>query len=44
MMLYEMYSDRSAFDVQLASVHFIDFDATVRDWIIDRQVVFLRRI
>ena len=30
--LYEVYSDRSAFDVHLNSAHFIDFDLAVRDW------------
>jgi len=44
MMLYEVYSDRGAFDAHLASAHFIDFDETVRDWIIDKQVTILERI
>lgn len=43
-MLYEVYSDRGAFDAHLLSSHFIDFDETVRDWIIDKRVVILERI
>ncbi len=42
--LYEVYSDRSAFDVHLNSVHFVDFDHAVRDWVSDKQVVCFERI
>lgn len=42
--LYEVYSDRSAFDVHLNSAHFIDFDLAVRDWVSDKQVVCFERI
>lgn len=42
-MLYEVYSDRGAFDAHLLSSHFVDFDETVRGWIIDKKVVFLER-
>jgi autoinducer 2-degrading protein len=38
LLLYELYSDRAAFDTHLVSSHFIDFDATVRDWISDKRV------
>ena len=44
MMLYEVCGDRGAFDAHLASSHFIDFDETVRDLIIDKQVATLERI
>jgi autoinducer 2-degrading protein len=37
-LLYELYSDRAAFDTHLASSHFIDFDATVRAWISAKRV------
>lgn len=37
-LLYELYSDRDAFDAHLASQHFRDFDADVRDWISSKQV------
>lgn len=36
--LYEIYDDRSAFDVHLASVHFKAFDAEVGPWILDKTV------
>ena len=42
--LYEVYSDRSAFEVHLNSVHFIDFDLAVRDWVSGKQVVCFERI
>lgn len=42
--LYELYTDRAAFDVHLASDHFIDFDAQVRDWIDTKTVRLLQRV
>lgn len=36
--LYEIYTDRAAFDVHLASDHFKAFDAEVSGWIIDKMV------
>ena len=30
--LYEVYTDRAAFDVHLQSPHFLDFDRTVAPW------------
>jgi len=36
--LYEIYDDRAAFDVHLASEHFKAFDAEVSDWIADKTV------
>ena len=36
--LYEIYGDKAAFDVHLASDHFKDFDATVKDWLLSKTV------
>lgn len=36
--LYELYTDRAAFDVHLASGHFLAFDRAVSDMITDKQV------
>lgn len=36
--LFEVYDDRAAFDVHLASRHFRDFDAEVGSWVQSRQV------
>ena len=36
--LYEIYDDRAAFDVHLASPHFTAFDAEVGPWVEDKQV------
>ena len=44
LLLYEVYDDRAAFDAHLASSHFLDFDATVGDWVVDKQVNTLRRL
>lgn len=30
--LYEIYDDEAAFQEHLKSPHFLDFDATVKDW------------
>ncbi len=43
-LLYEVYTDRAAFDTHLASAHFHDFDATVRNWISDKKVTLLERL
>lgn len=43
-LLYEVYSDKAAFDTHLASAHFHDFDATVRDWVDDKKVAILERL
>ena len=43
-LLYEVYSDRAAFDTHLASAHFIDFDKMVRDWVKGKQVGYYTRI
>lgn len=36
--LYEIYDDRAAFDVHLASAHFKAFDAEVGPWVLDKVV------
>jgi (4S)-4-hydroxy-5-phosphonooxypentane-2,3-dione isomerase len=36
--LYEIYTDRAAFDAHLASTHFKSFDATVQPWVISKVV------
>ena len=43
-LLYEVYSDRAAFDAHLASAHFKAFDAAVKLWFDDKRVSFLERI
>ncbi len=37
-LLYEVYSDRAAFDAHLQSAHFADFDAEVADWVENKVV------
>jgi len=36
--LFEIYTDRAAFDAHLASAHFKAFDAEVTDWIANKTV------
>ena len=36
--LFEIYADRAAFDVHLASAHFKAFDAEVGPWVTDKKV------
>lgn len=43
-LLYEVYTNRAAFDAHLASAHFAAFDAEVRDWIDDKRVTVYQRI
>lgn len=43
-LLYEVYSDRKAFEAHLESGHFQDFDATVREWVSEKKVTILERI
>ena len=38
--LYEVYTDNAAFKAHLASDHFLDFDATVRDWVKSKAIQF----
>jgi quinol monooxygenase YgiN len=41
--LYEVYDNRAAFDLHLASTHFRQFDAAVGAWIAHKRVVLLDR-
>ena len=43
-LLYEVYSDRAAFDRHLASAHFHDFDSAVCDWVGDKKLTLLERL
>ena len=43
-LLYEVYSDRDAFDVHLESAHFRDFDTTVSEWVSDKKVTILEKV
>lgn len=36
--LYEVYTDKTAFEEHLNTEHFLDFDAKVRDWVISKTV------
>ncbi len=36
--LYELYTDRAAFDQHLASAHFLQFNALVTPWVVSKQV------
>ena len=36
--LYELYTDRAAFEVHLKSVHFAEFDAAVAELVADKTV------
>jgi (4S)-4-hydroxy-5-phosphonooxypentane-2,3-dione isomerase len=42
--LYELYDDRDAFDEHLASAHFREFDARVREWVASKTVRFYERV
>lgn len=42
--LYEVYRDQDAFDAHLQSAHYLDFDATVRDWVALKTVTRLERV
>jgi quinol monooxygenase YgiN len=42
--LYELYDDRAAFDVHLASEHFRVFDAATKDMLAGKTVNTWRRI
>ena len=36
--LYELYTDRAAFDLHLATAHFKEFDTTVTPWLKSKEV------
>ena len=37
-LLYEVYSDKKAFDAHLDSAHFHDFNTAVQQWVSDKKV------
>ncbi len=37
-MLYETYDDRAAFEKHRETQHLADFNATIADWVVDREV------
>lgn len=41
--LYEIYDDRSAFEMHLASPHFLAFDTATRDLVAHKHVRFLSK-
>ncbi|MEM8540394.1 MAG: putative quinol monooxygenase [Pseudomonadota bacterium] len=42
--LYEVYSDRAAFDIHLSSTHFLEFDRVVAPMIETKQVQTFTRV
>ena len=42
--LYEVYSDRAAFDAHLQTPHFLDFDKTVRPWTVSKEAEQWERV
>jgi quinol monooxygenase YgiN len=43
-LLYEVYSDKNAFDEHLSTAHFLDFSASVNDWVSDKKVSIFEKI
>lgn len=41
--LYEVYTDRAAFDEHLRSAHFLAFDALTRAWVANKSIRLLQR-
>lgn len=42
--LYELYTDKEAFDLHLQSIHFQDFDKSVSEWIVQKDVKQFKRL
>ena len=42
--LYEVYTDKTAFDAHLASAHFHDFNIAVQEWVSDKQLATFERL
>ena len=42
--LYEIYTDKNAFDIHLQSAHFKDFDEIVSSWINHKEVRLFKRL
>ena len=38
MFLYEIYTDRAAFDAHLAALHYLEFNELVADWTAEKIV------
>ena len=43
-LLYEIYTDKAAFDVHLATAHFRDFSDAVQEWVSDKQLSTFERL
>jgi autoinducer 2-degrading protein len=43
-LLYEVYTDKTAFDAHLASAHFRDFNIAVQEWVSDKQLSTFERL
>ena len=43
-LLYEVYTDHAAFKAHLKTDHFLDFDATVRDWVESKVIQIWDRL
>ena len=43
-LLYEVYTNRDAFDAHLQSAHFVDFDQTVRGWVSHKRISVYDRL
>jgi len=41
--LYEIYTDRAAFEAHLETGHFLEFDRRVKDWLISKKAEFWER-
>ena len=42
--LYELYSDQHSFQNHLTSSHFLNFDKTIRGWILEKSVRTLNQV
>jgi (4S)-4-hydroxy-5-phosphonooxypentane-2,3-dione isomerase len=42
--LYELYTDKAAFQTHLQTPHFLSFDAMVTPWVVDKRVQTMTRI
>ena len=43
-LLYEVYCDKAAFDLHLASAHFRDFNEAVQEWVSSKQLSTFERL
>ena len=42
--LYEIYTNKAAFDAHLKTGHFLDFDWRVKDWLVSKKVEWWERV